>query len=185
MGLDGKYQVTRYSEAKDGAILVTAVGGQYVYRGMKAFSEDKEQGRRVGFFVNFGPFIDSDGAVPSVYNAPQDTSTPVIDISAACRFRPSLAPEDILPKLPANEECPGLVFLGEKSSFLGVRRPLAPKKWVCIFVNLVSGKLSENLKSDAFLATRRWSLVSGDAGEYRTSLFDYPPPPPPPKPEPD
>ena len=166
----------RFSDAEDGTVLLAAIGGRHVVHGMKAFylidGED-----RTTHFVTLGPVVSIDGAFPMVYDSSVLRLLPVLDISAECRFHSSLAPEHLLPDLPAPTEKPGTAYLAEDTTLLEVMFQCDDGgKSRGAYLDVSSGELSMQTTRDNLIATSQWTLVSIDEGGRRESLFEFKPP---------
>ncbi len=82
-----------------------------------------------------------------------------MDISANCKFEPSLRPEDLVVEFPSRRESRGLAFLLQDRVLLGVVASYRGPRWECAYLDIGTGEILQRIETDRAHVTRRWRIV--------------------------
>ncbi len=173
MKIEGQYEFTTFNQAETGSLLMAVVGGIHPIYGIKGFRKDEDRDRQE-FLITIGPFVESDGDHPVVYQSNEVQSQWVLELSADHVFVPFLDPKGMICCLPEKVKGFGTVCFGEEGTFLVAenpsRRPLVDR---LLFCNIESGEIIKP-RHELFFSTSHWQLVRKHEGGRVCKLLEFP-----------
>ncbi len=176
MKVDRPFEYKRFTQAKDGALLIAVYGDMHVVRGIKTVSVG-DDGDRKEFFVTVGPFVpEEQGYVgPTAYTHENFAPGWVLELSDDHVIVPSPDPAHICDRRYIDETVRGSLLIGEAGVFLAAEwTRFGSQRWRLSLWNIATGHLYSDSPDEQYFIIKRWKLVRQRPVGDPEVLFKFP-----------